>query len=564
MANKEVANKPLRIQDDLYQTVNEEWLKSAVIPEDLPVTGGFIDLMLDVEKTMIGDLTEIGDGKKETDMEVMKHAARLYQKAKDVESREKDGMKPILPLLERIRNLKDIPDFNSQILDLLYDRVAFPFDLDTNEDVRNTEIQFLVLTDPDTILPDKTLYDKALPRMLLLSSYKKMVRELLALTPLSKKEQKQYLTDTILFDDRIRKHVLSHADMADYVKLFNPTPLDEVASALQPLDLKGLLEKLYPGKEISEINICNPAYLKAFGEIFSEETFPLFVHWAYVKTILQYAPFLSQKICDLSHTFMNRMMGVKKPPEIEKQAYRQVSALYDMPMGIYYGRTYFGEEAKKDVTEMVKKIIETYKSRLRKNDFLLEETKEKAILKLDCMKIKMGYPDSYDKVYDGFVVNEEDSYFEAVKRILDLRIRDRFDRLNRPTDFNRWAMAGHVVNACYDPFKNDITFPAAFLQMPFYRLDRSPEENLGAVGAVIGHEISHAFDNNGSHLNEKGNYVDWWKEEDQKRFEEKTKAMAEQYDGLPYHGGKVNGTMVVSENIADNGGMAVTLEIMHT
>ena len=257
-------------------------------------------------------------------------------------------------------------------------------------------------------------------------------------------------------------------------------------------------------------------------------------------------------------------MGVKKCPTPQKQAYRLVSALFSEPIGVYYGRNYFGEEAKADVTNMTKKIIETYKTRIKANTFLEESTKQKAIVKLDSIKIKMGYPDRYNEFYDTLVVKEEDSFFEAMSRIRRLNYERIFAKLLKPTDFNEWAMPGHMVNACYDPFKNDITFPAAILQKPFYSLEQSNEENLGGIGAVIGHEISHAFDNNGAHFDEKGMLKDWWKEEDLKKFGELTKDMIAQWDGIPYHGGKVNGTLVVSENIADNGGMAVTIEIMHT
>ncbi len=125
-------------------------------------------------------------------------------------------------------------------------------------------------------------------------------------------------------------------------------------------------------------------------------------------------------------------------------------------------------------------------------------------------------------------------------------------------------MPGHMVNACYDPSCNDITFPAAILQKPFYALSQSVSENLGGIGAVIGHEISHAFDNNGAQFDEKGNLSNWWTENDYEAFKTLTQEMTEQFDGIPFHGGKVNGELVVSENIADNGGMAVTIEIMHS
>ena len=147
----------------------------------------------------------------------------------------------------------------------------------------------------------------------------------------------------------------------------------------------------------------------------------------------------------------------------------------------------------------------------------------------------------------------------ALKAIKEL---DSLSKLDKPTEPENWAMPGHMVNACYDPFVNDITFPAAILQAPFYSLKQTRSENLGGIGAVIGHEISHAFDSNGAKCDENGNINDWWTAEDFQRFETKVNQMIEQFDGIELPWGKVNGAFIVSENMADNGGMSVTLDIM--
>ena len=257
-------------------------------------------------------------------------------------------------------------------------------------------------------------------------------------------------------------------------------------------------------------------------------------------------------------------MGVASDPSLEKQAYQTASRMYSEPVGVYYGRTYFGEEAKKDVVDLVKEIIETYKLRMQKNTFLAEETKAQAIKKLSTIEIKMGYPDEIKEIWSKLVFDEDASYLEAMQSLFAVRARDMLDKANKPVDRTEWLMPGHMVNACYNPSANDITFPAAILQKPFYALSQSVSENLGGIGAVIGHEISHAFDNNGANFDENGNLKNWWKEEDFAAFKELTKGMIEQFDGIEFHGGRINGELTVSENIADNGGMGVTLEIMHT
>ena len=557
-------NTAVRVQDDLYQYVNGEWLKTAVIPEDKPTTGGFSSLDEDVEKQLMKDFADFAEGGELPDLPIMEDAVRLYKKALDEKARSEAGMKPLYPLLQKIKSIGTVAEFNENILDLFYARAEFPYTLEVMEDWKDTSRYTLAVMDPGLLLPDTSYYDKPVMKFYMMMLLKKMAKSLLKYSELTPKEQKQYLKDMIAFDDLLRRKALSSREYADYYKLYNPMPAEDVYQLSGDFDLKGLVEKLYGDGAPSMIAVSNPRFLEAFKDIFNEKNFPLFIHWCYARTVYKFASDLSPEIYAISSQYLNKLMGIKAMPPIEKQAYRFVSGMFDQPIGVYYGRKYFGEEAKADITSIVEKIIETYKERVRKNDILAEETKEKAILKLSSIKIKMGYPDNYDALFDTFKVAEDASFFDAVQ---DIRLKKRkhdFERLNEPTDRGEWLMPGHMVNACYDPFKNDITFPAAILQKPFYSVDQKIEENLGGIGAVIGHEISHAFDNNGSHFDENGNLFDWWKEEDFKKFEGLTKDMTEQFDGIPFHGGKVNGGLVVSENIADDGGMAVTIEIMHT
>lgn len=560
--NKERA--AVRVQDDLYQFVNGEWIKNAVIPGDMPVTGGFVSLNDEVEKTLMDDFAKFAKGEETIDIPAMEDAVRLYRKGLDVTARSEASMKPLYPLLEKIRSIRTIAEFNEALPAFLRERVALPLTFEVMEDWKDTSHYGFAVMDPQLILPDTSYYEKAAAKLFMLSVYKKMAKAMLKLSPLSKKEQKQYLRDTVAFDDLLRRKALSQREMADYYKLYNPKDAEEVYGLLAPFDLKALMENLYEEQTPHTIVLANPRFIEGFRDIFNEKTFPLFVHWCYVNTIFRHASALSPEIEEISRQFIHKLTGIKEMPPIEKQAYRLASGLYDQPIGVYYGKKYFGEAAKENITSIVKEIIDTYRQRMQKNTFLDASTKEKAILKLSTIRIKMGYPDAYDPFFDTLKIEEEDSFFDAMAKIGRLNVEHKFGKLNKPTDRGEWQMPGHMVNACYDPFKNDITFPAAILQKPFYALDQKIEENLGGIGAVIGHEISHAFDNNGSHFDENGNLCDWWKEEDFKTFERLTKDMTEQFDGIPFHGGKVNGGLVVSENIADNGGMAVTVEIMHT
>ena len=555
----------VRIQDDLYEAVNGEWLKTAVIPDDRPMTGGFSDLDQDVEKIMMADFRAFADGTKTTDIPEMKYAIGLYKKVMDTERRNREGITPVLPLLEKIRGIKTIEDLNREASDLLLEGVELPVQTEVEADMQDASVHSFIVYGPKIILPDTTYYDESNPAgKQLLAVWADMASKVLAYSPLTEEEQKQYLEDALAYDTLVSKKVKSQLEWSEYYKCHNPMPADEVASYTSPFDIKRLLTDLYGEKAPEILVVYDPKAVKEMNGYFSEETFEKYVHWAYVRTLLRATAYLSEELATLGKTYTRVLTGVAADPVLEKQAYRTVSGMYSEPVGVYYGRTYFGEEAKKDIVDLVKKIIETYKLRMDKNGFLAESTKEQAKLKLSTIVIKMGYPDEIKEIWSKLVFGEEDSFFEAMKKLSGIRAKDMLDRLNKPVDRTEWVMPGHMVNACYNPSFNDITFPAAILQKPFYSLKQSVSENLGGIGAVIGHEISHAFDNNGANFDEKGNLRKWWTEEDFKAFKDLTKDMIEQFDGIEFHGGKVNGELTVSENIADNGGMGVTLEIMHT
>lgn len=553
-----------RYQDDLYLAVNGEWLSTAVIPDDRPTCGGFAQLDQDVEKLLMNDFKEFKDGKLTTDISEMKQAVALYSKYIDVEKRNQEGIKPILPLLEKIQGIKTVDDLNKNLKELCLANVDLPINFGVEPDMKDATINSFVILGPSIILPDTSYYNKNNPaKEKLLGVYSSMTKQILAYTPLSSEEQEQYLKDTLAFDELIAKEVKSQLEWANYVQNYNPMNVSEVKDYLVDFDFEGLLASLYD-KKVEEVVVYDPKAIKNFKNYFSKDTFTLYIHWAYVKTLLRSSKYLSEELSSLSTLYTRTLRGVSKDPILEKQAYQLVSSTFSEPIGVYYGRKYFGEEAKKDVVDMVKLIINTYKDRMRENKFLEETTKEKAILKLDTIVIKMGYPDKIDPYYSSLTVDEKDSLLTSMDKITTKSILHNLEELFKPVDRSKWGMPGHMVNACYNPSSNDITFPAAILQKPFYSIKQSMSENLGGIGAVIGHEISHAFDNNGASFDEKGNLKNWWSEKDYAAFKDLTQKMIEEFDGIEFHGGKVSGELIVSENIADNGGMGVTLAIMHT
>ena len=556
----------VRIQDDLYHHVNNEKLEELVIPDDKFMAGGFAQLMEDVENIMRADFAAFEKGEKEIpeDLPAVKEAVELYRKVLNASARNEEGIAPALKYLDKVQCIHDLKQFNETSASLMLEAgMPMPLRCEIQPDMKNADFNAFYIKGPSMILPDTTYYeeDNEAGKMLL-GVFAQMAGELLKLTPLSEQQQKQYVDDTLAFDRNVSKVSKSMLEWADYVKDYNPMPLSQVKEYMSPFDFEGFLKQLYGDRVPEKIIVSDPKAAENFRSYFNEENFDQYLHWAYVNLLVKDAAFLSEDIHTLGSTYSRALFGIAKDPILEKQAYQLASETFSEPVGIYYGRTYFGEEAKADVVAMVKEIINTYKERIANNEFLAAATKEKAILKLDLMKIKMGYPDEAEELYGLLKVEEDESLLDTMTKLTKIRTLYQLDKLNKPVNRNEWLMPGHMVNACYNPFAGDITFPAGILQAPFYSLKQTLSENLGGIGAVIAHEISHAFDNNGAQFDEKGNINNWWTEADYEAFRKKTQEMIEIYDGMDFYGGRVNGELIVSENIADNGGVAVTLHIM--
>ena len=554
-----------RIQDDLFMHVNAKKLEELVIPADKPRAGGFAELSDEVEKLMMAEFEEmVKTGVYPNDY--LRRACALYKALKNVKKRNKDGIKPVLKLLSKIDSLTGIEDLNKAFKELVLSNVALPVDFQVEPDMKDSSKHCLMIFGPSIILPDTTYYKEGMEaqKNQLLGLWSQMAKGLLAHTELSEEAQALYIEDALKFDAVIATLVKSSEEWSEYTKAYNPMKTKRVCTYLKPLEFKKGLKKVL-GLVPEVTVVADPRFLRGFSTLFNQDTFVQYKHWAYIKTLIGASKYLSEELRELGGMYQRALSGLAEMQPVDKFAYNTASFMYAEPVGLYYGEKYFGEAAKADVISMVKEIIEQYKVRIGVNELLAKETREKAILKLSTMEIKMGYPDKVEPLYDKLVFNENKSAYEIMAQLYRIRALDNIARINLPVDRTEWAMPGHLVNACYNPTSNDITFPAAILQAPFYSIKQTRSENLGGIGAVIAHEISHAFDNNGAQFDENGNINNWWTKEDYKMFNKKTKQMIEEFDGIELPWGKVNGTLIVSENIADNGGMAVTLDIMkHT
>ena len=552
----------IRIQDDLYTYVNQKRLEELVIPDDKPCTGGFMNLALDVEKIMIDEFSSMSETE-EYPNDYLKKACRLFKIAKNVERKEKHGIAPALNNAEIINQIDNLSNFSNLYKELMLRDLPLPFKVEVDTDMMNTKMHRVYIQGPRVILPDASYYkpEKAAQKEMILGIWTNSAKAIMAKTDLSPEQQEEYIRDALAFDALIGGLVKTREEWSEYVKMYNPRTLKTISAQMKTVDFKSILKSLFDQIPDSVI-VTEPRFFKSFSTVLNETTLNLYKHWAYVNAIINSCSLLSEELREMGSVYYRTIAGIPANTTVEKFAYQLASDIYSEPVGLYYGEKYFGEQAKQDITEIVYQIIDTYKTRIQNNDILSEETKAKAILKLSKIGVKMGYPDKVEDKYAKLVYDENDTLFDIVHNLKKIAALLNLEKLNQATNPEKWAMPGHMVNACYDPFVNDITFPAAILQAPFYSIKQTRSENLGGIGAVIGHEISHAFDSNGAKCDENGNINNWWTKDDMKRFDRKVKAMIKQFDGIELPWGKVNGKFIVSENMADNGGMAVTLEIL--
>lgn len=544
------------LKNDLYEAVNGEWIKQAKIPEDKPATGGFNDLSDDIDKALMADLDRLVQ--QPSDDPRIQEATKLYRLAKDFDRRQKEGTKPLQDRLNRLNQLQNYADYQKVWAQLILEGSASPIDFDIDADMKNATVYALFASAPGLILPDKTYYAKDNPQgPQLLKLWSAMVTQLLQKVGYSAQDAQKLVDSTIKFDALLVPNVKSAEESADYSKMYNPQTLAEFANHTDQLDLSAVIEKLI-GAKPDKVIVTEPKYFTALNEILTDH-FDLFKNWLLVNEVTGQASLLTDELRTLSGEFSRALSGSKKPVSQRKFAFYLTRGIFSQVIGDYYGRKYFGETAKADVTHMVKQMVGVYKDRLSNNDWLGQATKEKAITKLNHLGIQVGYPDSIPDLYNHLKVNPSKTLLENVTDLGVVASKEMFSRWNQPVDRMRWGMSAATVNAYYHPFKNIIVFPAAILQTPFYSLKQTSSENYGGIGAVIAHEISHAFDNNGALFDEYGNLHNWWTKEDTEHFQKLAQKMVNEFNGLPFAGQKVNGKLTVSENIADGGGLSCAL-----
>ncbi|HEL1075181.1 TPA: endopeptidase [Streptococcus equi subsp. zooepidemicus] len=548
-------------QEDFYQAVNGKWAETAVIPDDKPRTGGFSDLADEIEDLMLTTTDAWLAGENVPNDAILENFVKFHRLVADYDKRDQVGVAPALDLIEEYKALGSFAEFASKVADYELNGKPNQFPFSVAPDFMNAQLNVLWAEAPGLILPDTTYYAKDNDKgKELLAIWRGMQEELLPKFGFSHEEVKDLLDKVITLDKQLADYVLSREEYSEYAKLYHPYDWAEFTKLVPELPLDDIFTVIL-GEVPDKVVVPEERFWTEFAaDYYSEKNWELLKAWLVLTAAGAYHTYLTDEIRVLSGVYSRALSGTPQAMDKKKAAYYLAQGPFNQALGLWYAGEKFSPEAKADVEHKVAKMIEVYKSRLETADWLAPATRDKAITKLNVITPHIGYPEKLPETYAKKVIDDKLSLVENAQNLAKISIAHSWSKWNKPVDRSEWHMPANMVNAYYDPQQNQIVFPAAILQAPFYSLSQSSSANYGGIGAVIAHEISHAFDTNGASFDEHGSLKNWWTDEDYAAFKERTDKIVEQFDGLDSYGAKVNGKLTVSENVADLGGVACALE----
>lgn len=551
----------MRLEDNFYAYVNQEWLNSCEVPADLPALNTFYELHLQIEKE---GLTEANNWLQSPDLvksdKNLVKFVQLLQLARNESARSTNDLTELNNLLLKF---KQYTDWNSIISDFTnYDEMSFPFPLvfSSNPDMKSARKKMLYFGPNSTILPDSTYYAENHPQKeQLLANYRACT--LAFLQALNWENPEAEIAQAIKFDESFAKFTKSNEDKSDYVDDYHPLALSDfiskLPSNLQPLAI--FFKEQYKITDSTLVSDSEPNFTSSLSEFITDNNFVNFQSWATINIALSASSYLSDELRILAGAYGRMLMGVPEARNFEKYTYSLAHSYFGDAVGLAYAHKHISPQAKASILDMLRKMLAVYEERIQANSWLSEDTKKMAIKKLNSLSLHIAYPDKLSPLYDTLNVKidpERPSLLATVRGLnkqTKAYVRSHF---HEPIDPELWSMTADTVNAYYSPSENCIVFPAAILQAPFYDFNATAASNYGGIGAVMAHEISHAFDNNGSQFDELGNLCNWWQDSDYEAFKIKTDEMIKLFDQYETEAGPCNGKLTVSENIADAGGIS--------
>lgn len=546
-------------KDDFFNFVNGTWLKNTEIPADRTRWGSFDELRKKTDADALAILAEASKNPKYKSDTDQGKAINLYKSIMDTVARNKAGIKPLKPYLAKIDAVKSVADLQNLMIEMASKGGVGFFGVGVGTDAKNSSRNVVYVGPGSLGLPDRDYYvsddgDSKEKREKYVQHVARMLQYIGDKPEVAKKNAEKILALEI----EMSKPRFDRVERRDRRKSYNPMTIAE----LQKLTPAINWEKQITGIGLPKVDtliVSQPKYMAALQEILTAnklEDWKAYMRWT---ALNKAADNLSTELDKANWDFYSKTLNgaIKQRPR-DEGALQVINGATGEALGKLYVEKMFPAAAKEKAQKMIKNVIRAYEARINNLTWMSPETKKSAIEKLNKMTIKIGYPDKW-KDYSALVVKspaEGGTYFDNSLLISEWNFKKNIDKLGKPVDKTEWGMSPQTVNAYFNPSNNEIVFPAAILQPPFYDYKADEAVNYGGIGAVIGHEISHGFDDSGARYNADGNLVNWWTDEDLKQFTALGTALADQYSALePLPGIKVDGKFTLGENIGDLGGI---------
>ena len=550
----------VRPQDDFYNYVNGTWAKTAKIPADKPTWGSFHILrektdencLLILDNLLKENFAQGTEGQKIKD---------LYESFIDWKKRDAEGLKPIEGLLTKIDNIKTLADLQKYLEEVTPEGenpiCAWGVYADMKDSNMNTVYlgNFSIGMGRDYYQKDNKENTEALQK------YQDYVMAIFKVLKDDKAAEKA--KQMVDFERSVAKLMLTNEEDRNPNLSYNPQTMAELSKLVKNINLPQLLKNV--GVNTDKVVVSEIRLYKQYDKFINEKNLPLIKDYLKYQLVADNASNLTKELDELSFNFYNKeLQGQQEQRPMNKRALSVINGILGEAFGKLYVEKYFPPKAKEEMVTLVDYLKKSFAQHIKDVTWMSDVTKEKALAKLNKFTVKVGYPDKWED-YSKLTIEPaaKSVYYTNLQRVNEWAYQKSLEKVGKPVDKTKWGMSPQTVNAYYNPLYNEIVFPAAILQPPFFNFEADPAVNFGGIGAVIGHEMTHGFDDSGAEFDGDGNLQNWWTPEDKKNFENATKALAKQYDQYePVKGVFVNGTFTSGENIADLGGVNIAFDAL--
>ncbi|WP_419868392.1 M13 family metallopeptidase [Chryseobacterium sp. CT-SW4] len=554
-------DKSVRPQDDFYNFVNGTWMKTAKIPSDKPTWGSFNKLAEDTDNNSMTILNSLLK-EKFADGSEGKKIQDLYATYMNMQKRNADGIKPIQSNISKIDAIKNLKDLQNYLTSVTKEGENTFYGWGVDADLKDSKMNAVYLGEASLGL-GRDYYQKVNDKNTeTLAEYQKYVASMLK--ELGYKNADETAKNIVNYEKSIAQNYLTNEQIRDATLQYNPQTMTELSGLVKNVDLPAYLKKV--GVNTDKVIVGEINYYKNFDKLVNTQNLPVIKDYLKFHMINGSASYLSEKLGDMKFAFYGKYLrGQQEQRALNKRGYELINGTLGEAFGKLYVEKYFPAEAKAQMVELIDYLKKSFAQHINGLTWMSSVTKEKALNKLNKFTVKVAYPDKW-KDYSKLTIIPESkggTLYKNLQNITEWQYQKDLDKIGKPVDKTEWGMTPQTVNAYYNPVNNEIVFPAAILQPPFFNPQADAAVNFGGIGAVIGHEMSHGFDDSGAQFDADGNLVDWWTPEDKANFEKATKALAAQYDKYePVKGTFVNGTFTNGENIADLGGVNIAYDAL--